>query len=475
MASVRSQTVILYMRCRGVGHNSVASSPAIGILADMTASKSSYWGYSLARLMLGARLTDDDLCRKNLVQAIGESFDIMPIKILANQRWLAYYGPDVLHHGAGKDSACLFVSIIDLKLVLLIWMLVADYGPLLSALHNRDMLSLVVPLQESHKRSLETGPMGETFLHIAACWPHGLRAVFELAPALGLSALDLVDNYGRTPLYYALNNGQVESAGILFAAGARLCSEDMKALFNTLPQDRNVVYRSVSQHLASKRKRLAAFPSKMLTASPISDLSLRNDALLQDEKYAVRVSEKTEIALQCILGEDWPGTMYHFPDLRAEMAEELFQAGFHLVDVDVNGLTPLMVLNLESDAREFIRIVSWLLGHGGDLWRPIPCPPQFRASEDEVKQYRPIHRLAAMMGTNPPILVVYRANLCLNDYQDCATLALLRRISSEECRDPCICFCSQDGCVPAGISTRYSLEARRWFLPGSYEIWERLG
>lgn len=322
--------------------------------------------------------------------------------------------------------------------------------------------------------------MGNTPLHLAVCWPYGVRKLLQHG-----SCVDAADQNGCTPLYYAISLGNSETLSLLMKADCRL--EMGSFLENSLDhamglaRDDEFVTLGVSQEvrmnvldtavalLAEKRRSLESRLAALPTAFKIKSSVFQDDRIL--DEYAEYAEGAEDDALK-MYGHiprhassllPYCRTVYHCRYLNAEIAEKLWQNGFRDIDVpDKDGLTPLMHYRTHPHAQELAgetTLCSWLIGKGAKLYRPqhgifdydpgrtpnpIELPPTTRA----------LHYVAAQIGHSVHSVAwqEYKGSIkeplhdSLNRLSKDARLLPIKTILDVSC-DDCVCACSSQGCL----------------------------
>lgn len=187
--------------------------------------------------------------------------------------------------------------------------------------------------------------MGNTPLHLAVCWPYGVRKLLQHG-----SCVDAADQNGCTPLYYAISLGNSETLSLLMKADCRL--EMGSFLGNSLDhamglaRDDEFVTLGVSQEvrmnvldtavalLAEKRRSLESRLAALPTAFKIKPSVFQDDRIL--DEYAEYAEGAEDDALK-VYGHiprhassllPYCRTVYHCRYLNAEIAENYGRMDF---------------------------------------------------------------------------------------------------------------------------------------------------
>lgn len=147
------------------------------------------------------------------------------------------------------------------------------------------------------------------------------------------------------------------------------------------------------------------------------------------------------------------GSVFHQSHLYPMAAESLFQAGFKNVDLEYEGLTPLMCLApvdhwFDFRPAHYYGLVNFLVKRGASLGKEIPL--RYIGSHSTLSgskyNYRAIHRVAALSWHGMSLLRI------LNEHDWPQFSEILRKDDP----DPCICACSLDGCQPITLALKNS-------------------
>lgn len=326
--------------------------------------------------------------------------------------------------------------------------------------------------------------LGQTPLHLAVGWPFGVNILIKNG-----ANLDSRDIFHRTPLSYALAHKFAETVGLLMKAGCSLgtgffsnplevairsCVERPQSLWRGASEERrNATLTMFITALAERRRQVY----RSLATAPIPEGI--NACWAQNNRVLDKHASCAEDALQyydiapsqasvCL---DELQTVYHVVYLTAEIAEELWQAGFHDINVlDEYGQRPLSQWRHPSrvyffDLLEEIELTSWLVERGASIYSPMRCLDShsepiydFTASHPER---RALHHIAANIGNMMfdldleakkdesegliTLLPDWLEQLSENSTQFMAT------IFSDPSPDRCLCACSSGGCTTSTI------------------------
>lgn len=235
----------------------------------------------------------------------------------------------------------------------------------------------------------QSNGMTRTPLHLAAGWPHGLRALLQHG-----ARVDSSDREGYTPLYYAIYLGFFETMNLLMKAGCILdLTNDLENILWHVGQwfgqhDYRVwgVSQETRMHildaaialLTERRRDLQSRLAALPMASNIDSDVFQCDRILDAcAIYAERVEDKlrgydqkprraSSLLTNC-------QTVYHVNNLRVDIAERIWQLGFRDFDFpDGRGMTRLMLSRSCDDLglTTKIELCSWLIQKRAKLHRP---------------------------------------------------------------------------------------------------------
>lgn len=339
---------------------------------------------------------------------------------------------------------------------------VLAYGPLSRALIAESEIAVIKLLSESQTHLQELNNLGQTPLHVSACWPKGLELIFHLAHEPALAKLEFTDRFHRTALDYARAIRNPHSVEELLRHGARL---DLEDTFNIelLPTSlwsaqSSSVISILCYRLAQQRKGLCKLALEMLSLTEIGQFGLKPGQLVQDR--ADEIAQVINIRSNTFPGRYvpiQPGSVYHLSCMSALLVEALYQAGFDNTNTLFHGFSPLMTasldcLNMRRGLTGTVDLVAWHLQHGGDLCTPIP-PSAIWCGSAEMpigNNFQVRHRVAYYIGvavTNNPLATTISRD----------SFATISTVLSDQAVDSCRCYCSAfsiGGCTTACLFAR---------------------
>jgi hypothetical protein len=344
---------------------------------------------------------------------------------------------------------------------------------------------------------------GQTPLHLAVGWPLGVNVLIRNG-----ANVDSSDRYGITPLSYALAYGFTETVGLLMKAGCSLrtsysnpleeaitpCVEDPERLWRNASMERHEATLTMFiTSLAESRRRLHRSLATASIPEGTNACWAQNDRVLDEHascaedalKYYDIATSQASVRLPHLQ------TVYHVKKLTEEIAEELWQAGFHDINVsDEHCQTPLSTRRYPGlvsvfDLVEEIELTDWLVEKGASLYSPMHrleshSKPGFDFTILHPER-RALHHIAANIGDMIQQLYL-AATGC--ESEDCIRLhpywldwlsesstQLMATIFSSSAPDRCLCACSSGGCTTSTILQK-KLARDLKGLPG--DIWELL-
>ncbi|WQF89797.1 Putative ankyrin repeat-containing domain superfamily [Colletotrichum destructivum] len=259
-----------------------------------------------------------------------------------------------------------------------------EYGALFQALIQKSESDVRRLLLSSTDLVFERGHDNQTPLHVAVCWPRGLRLLFELVGLACDSIIDVPDSYGHSAIEFAIFLNQAESVRILLDHSAAVGLEDASLFIHSWMIDRielRDVFGVLSNELGCRRKQLLSIALEHLPDTSISKLGLRSVSVIQNNAAEVINHLKLQLVdIPQFYQGARPGTVYHSPVMPVNLAESLFQAGFTEVDFLVDGYSPLMIIQLLTSSISFVGgllhyplpLINFFEEKGADIHKPIP-------------------------------------------------------------------------------------------------------
>lgn len=248
------------------------------------------------------------------------------------------------------------------------------------------MLSILTKDPQSiHKQN----QWGQTPLHLAVGWPFDVNALIKKG-----ANVDMPDGFHRTPLWYALFNGFAETVSLLMKADCSLRIDrfshpielaiapcvGLQTLHRNASMERHEATLTVFiASLAERRLQLSRISATASISEGVNPCWAQNDRVLDEhascaentlEHYDIGYSQ-TSVCLTNL------SSVYHVHSLTAEIAEKLWQAGFHDIDGPDHFFpfyqTPLSksIFYYQEDFLMKIELKSWLIGKGANIYRPI--------------------------------------------------------------------------------------------------------
>lgn len=344
------------------------------------------------------------------------------------------------------------------------------YGALSCALARQCEPEVRRLLSRSHSYILENTRRGESPLHIATPWPKGVEILLDLGGEAIEDILDALNAFDESPLDYALQLGQPRSVQLLVDANAEIDLEETLNMettatrYTNLPQFDEII-NILCQALAARREEMLGFALEWLPDHEISRLRLRDQIMLQDTAFETSEALLDQISyLPRCFGNVKPGSIYHSACLSMNLAQQLLSVGFQNPNTTFHGFTPLMTVDLyDLTHRRFLEgtvdLVSWFLGQGTELHSSIPVSGLegiTAQSTTHLSDFKAVHRIADAYGDG-----LYRSSITADD-----RLRIGHMLHVITCNhasaDPCICYCSLDGCTPPTLFIRALLANHRW-------------
>ncbi|KAI1461506.1 hypothetical protein F4805DRAFT_414393 [Annulohypoxylon moriforme] len=317
-------------------------------------------------------------------------------------------------------------------------------------------------LHESNLVLYEQTKLGQTPLHLAANWFIGLKSMIELGGQAIRSIINCRDHFDHSALYYAVCLKDGDSILTLLDAGASIDPEIFLPM-SLLRQGENIE-SIIAQILARQRAELSQFALLNLPSETIQDLNLKEGDILDSKAFDVIQTLKSRgVTLPACYDYDPPeGSIYFWDDMTFSVAQKLFEAGFREPNTKYCGCTPLMMAN-SKDIIQLLMVIEWFEGQGMDLYDPVPMNDcDFELETNKLQPaHRTIHVLIKRLGelvcshshwrhSLDPRMIISGIEMPLKQVQQ------MTRLLEGNAKDPCLCYCTPNGCTPASIYARCS-------------------
>ncbi|KAI9651562.1 MAG: hypothetical protein M1831_000757 [Alyxoria varia] len=195
-------------------------------------------------------------------------------------------------------------------------------------------------LLETRTNLIESrGPVGDLPIHWCATWPEGLLQLLSFG-----AEVNVCDGDGWAPLHYAIICKNAKSVDVLLKAKSRLhFHRHLSPLEKTLDlacefYDQEV-FRVFVGHLAYRRRLLQEMAETHLSFKKLTEMQMPTDKVLDGQlaKDAESLLLEASVEVEPYLLQEFPHiSVYHLDHLNLEAAQQLYDAGFH--DVDLEGL-----------------------------------------------------------------------------------------------------------------------------------------
>lgn len=312
---------------------------------------------------------------------------------------------------------------------------------------------------------------GDTPLHLAANWPHGLRLLLSTSCK---EFVNVENAEHASPLQHAIEHHCLESVQLLADADSALYSADGTADLETairLGAVRVEIVQCLLHHSIDRRRRLKTIAFQSLPPEMVADVpggdklldSMASEVYRRLIKYGMDVPSSLRMLASegSIYARVWNrygnwslGYQMTFDDVIIQ-AKLLYDAGFHDIDelegVETRYRTLIMQVamyphSLDDFLDPFqLVFISWLVDNGARLDK-----------KDAIYDYE----LASLVGQTPASHYVAKAIFVplslmswpLNEYplpmvsHDRAK-SLIGEVLAEPTRDRCNCACSTNGCI----------------------------
>ncbi|KAI1209534.1 uncharacterized protein F4807DRAFT_427040 [Annulohypoxylon truncatum] len=295
---------------------------------------------------------------------------------------------------------------------------------------------------------------GQTPLHLAANWTMGLNILFEFGGRAIQSIINIKDKFRRSALDYAIDLGDVDSVSILTDAGASINPGTLYRLEN-VPQSKDIKSMIIAHSLARQRRELVQLAFLNLPSKMIEEFGLKEGDVVDNEAFDVAEALRQRgVALPTYYDYLTPtcSSIYHWEGMTASVAQNLFDAGFRKPNTKVCGYDPLMLLDGFYSVTNCLMLIEWFERHGLDLHEPIPTADCALEIENDGLHsiYRTIHVLGSRLGWMMEANYILRYDI---------KLPQLARLLEDDVTDPCLCYCTTNGCT---VASKYFKEHRNY-------------
>lgn len=329
------------------------------------------------------------------------------------------------------------------------------YGALFCALIQQSEPNVRRLLSRSQSYILEKSRRMESPLHVATQWPRGVELLLQFGGEAVENILNTPNSFGESPLDYALQLWQLSSVQLLMDAGAEIDLEKTRNIETTRMRNWNTeqcddIIAFLCQALADRRKKMLRLALEWLPEHEIRRLGLKAMGMLQSTAFEVsELFRQQRHHLYPLFENVRPGSIYHSGCLSRTLAQALLEVGFSSTNTTFHGFTPLMTIDLYSlthrrSLRSTVDLVTWFLDQGASLHSSIPISALFgNVSQLNTLDlgFRTIHRIADVYGNG-----LFRSSTTAEDHSQ---IDHIRGIINDSSRDPCLCYCSLEGCTPA--------------------------
>lgn len=346
---------------------------------------------------------------------------------------------------------------------------------------RRDLPRIRAILQQRpHLLEKERNIFGQTPLFLAVGWPDGLEVLLQAAND---SVLHDCCSLG-TPLDYAIARGCAESMKLLATADLAFNFRwsELVATAALDPAISDLLLRLIMERCRQLHNfGLMVLPEELIKSLQLDDFEIfiskawlmfnylgRGNITIPAKFKIAGYSDQRGCFCPCA------GSILHLEDLSLTGAQTFLNEGFNRIDIDCEGLTPLMCLQPKLfNPKRFLELVNFFVEKGARLDKEIP--PRYIAGFDLTKSgthnhHRAIHRVASMSWCYLRYLELEIPHILegLKLGSSPVWKSLITSIDS----DPCLCACSSDGC--RSISLALKMSVGRFERPFSdLRNWER--
>ncbi|KAL4876385.1 hypothetical protein BJY04DRAFT_143346 [Aspergillus karnatakaensis] len=312
-----------------------------------------------------------------------------------------------------------------------------------------------------------------SLLELAFGWPKGISILLEIGAneenspfSLGEAVKDIMESHPDHAGYY-------HSAMMLLDIGWTLGVKDIARCRSRM------LIELFDRELAARRKRLWELAQSYLPCDQLPHLDA-DEILDYDATYTYATLRRSRIKVDSSLRSFNPGlTVYHqlgtSPYPLAEALEELYQAGFHSVDVpgkpgvaqpQFSQMTPIMLCRGAFFIDEFLRSESlgrslmWFISKGADVSRQLPGT---NARVAHLLSDRITTKLINLMEREAEEDIKART-FWIQTFRSHKK----RRSLAPVVRDACVCACCLDGYTTLSVALRLVFGVFAAFIPPPY-------
>lgn len=287
---------------------------------------------------------------------------------------------------------------------------------------------------------------GQTPIHLASNWSRGLEILIELGGETIQSIINVRDKFHFSALEYATWVKNVDSIQILASAGASIRSDIFRFLTLT-PQYQEFEF-ALAQSLARQRRELSRLAFLNLPSKIIESLGLKEGSPVDSQAFGVVKNLRRQgVLLPTFYDYLTPtnGSVYTWPCMTASIAQNLYDAGFHNPDTINCGYSPLMLIGDSNSATDFFTLLEWFQEHGLSIHEPIPAANC--ASELKTGGSRPIYRTIHALGSAMGRFINYSWDNARYFSLQRKQLHRMKELLEDKATDPCLCYCTTNGCT----------------------------
>lgn len=287
---------------------------------------------------------------------------------------------------------------------------------------------------------------------MAVNWPEGLSIIIESAGESIRDILSLEDNFGFSAFQYAVFLCNPDPIRLLIDAGAQFQRDIFSSCpFRTSTSQGKACVDVIVAHLALQRRKLLDLAFRNLPPEAIDKFGLEENLLDYDAFAVAKALKQHQVPMDTVQNTFWPGSLYHLRGIDPYITQKFFDAGFQQTNAKLNGYTPLMnPTHLWRDAGDMLKLVFWFEDHGLDLHEPIPIPKN-HAFTFNAERTLPIYALINFISH-----ILGQKTIARNS-RGMVRTEYVHRVSKllrDPFTDPCICYCTTNGCTSASKYVR---------------------
>ncbi|KAI9708173.1 MAG: hypothetical protein M1820_004127 [Bogoriella megaspora] len=269
---------------------------------------------------------------------------------------------------------------------------------------------------------------------------------------------DTEEQLGHLPIDYAIACDCSETVSMLLEKDSALYHYPRYGgvLSSIIEHGGLEVTNLIIESLVDRRRRLQDLAVRSLPSAALQRLNLDEDRLLDEKAYSLQaalVDGKIQVSPSLAIPER-ETTVFHEPDMTAELAEFLYKSGLW----DVNGryfrnMTPLSTISdsLHSgNVEAHLSYSVWLVSREPEALRSVQGDKSAAVRTTAAHRFASVVRAALREGVKCRIATNQKpVDIFVKTFErNSVRFYLTRELLAADWSDNCICACSGGGCLP---------------------------